>query len=128
MTDSEGKASIIVPLSRAVLFNLLAGPGGHCNGSLTQYVEAGKLGDLGQSVAAAHDDVAKGLEYLHGLSLVYCDIKPENLLMSADGNIKVCDFGLSKCKEDFCHTARLVGSTYWLGPEFRSVFRRKTGG
>jgi serine/threonine protein kinase len=93
------------------------------NGSLRRYVDDGKLCDWGQCVAAAYD-VAKGLEHLHGLSMVHRDIKPENLLVSVDGTVKVCDFGLSKCKESVCHTAGLVGSPHWLAPEVFSQARR----
>ena len=37
-----------------------------------------------------------GLEYLHNKSIVYRDLKPENLLIFGDGYVKLTDFGLAR--------------------------------
>jgi serine/threonine protein kinase len=44
--------------------------------------------------------VILGLEELHRQKIVHCDLKPENLLIFADGYVKICDFGLCKEAED----------------------------
>jgi ribosomal protein S6 kinase alpha-1/2/3/6 len=36
------------------------------------------------------------LEYLHSKGVVYRDVKPENILIDAEGHVKLTDFGLSK--------------------------------
>ena len=55
------------------------------------------------------------LEYLHSKSIVYRDFKPENIIVDAQGYLKLIDFGTSKIIKDRTHT--LTGSIYYLAPE-----------
>ena len=41
-------------------------------------------------------DAAQGLDYLHAHHVVHGDIKPDNLLLAADGRVKISDFGSSR--------------------------------
>ena len=58
-----------------------------------------------------------GLDYCHKLNIVHRDLKPENVLLTDDEQIKICDFGSSKCiKEDTTSTPYIV-SRYYRAPE-----------
>uniref|UniRef100_A0AAG5DE81 cAMP-dependent protein kinase catalytic subunit n=1 Tax=Anopheles atroparvus TaxID=41427 RepID=A0AAG5DE81_ANOAO len=59
--------------------------------------------------------VAMALEYLHACSLVYRDLKPENLLIDHRGYVKVTDFGFCKLIKDRAWT--LCGTPEYLAPE-----------
>ncbi|MCA8988261.1 MAG: protein kinase [Planctomycetaceae bacterium] len=51
-------------------------------------------------VSRIFEQVAHGLEHLHGCSLIHRDIKPANLLIGNDGTTKICDFGLAFLGDD----------------------------
>jgi len=60
-----------------------------------------------------------GIEYLHNMGVIYRDLKPENLLLSAKGNIVMTDFGLSKqgLQAADSRTATFCGTPEYLAPE-----------
>ena len=59
--------------------------------------------------------VLDALEHLHSMNIVYRDLKPENLLIDADGYMKIVDFGFAKVVEDRTYT--LCGTPEYLAPE-----------
>ncbi|KAM3599504.1 uncharacterized protein V6R79_007031 [Siganus canaliculatus] len=62
--------------------------------------------------------VLLGLEFLHKNNIVYRDLKLDNLLMDADGFVRIADFGL--CKEGMGHgdrTSTFCGTPEFLAPE-----------
>jgi serine/threonine protein kinase len=64
-------------------------------------------------------ELVLALEYLHDNGVVYRDVKPENILIDAQGHVRLTDFGLSKgglnsgkgMTDSFC------GTTEYLAPE-----------
>jgi len=71
-------------------------------------------------------EIAKGMNWLHCLDppIIHRDIKPPNILLNGNFDVKVCDFGLSCVKEipkpdeELRDTA--VGSPIWMAPEVLS--------
>lgn len=65
----------------------------------------GPPGGIGEPLARRYfHDIVAGLSYLHSHNVIHGDIKPENLLLSGEGSIKICDFGVSRMFEvRTCH-------------------------
>jgi serine/threonine protein kinase len=61
--------------------------------------------------------MADGLDYIHSQKLTHREIKPENILISWNGKIKLSDFGLSKQTEGKCYVTGLKGTLPWKAPE-----------
>jgi eukaryotic-like serine/threonine-protein kinase len=63
------------------------------------------------------DPVIEGLAAAHEAELVHRDVKPENVLMSSNGRIKIGDFGLARAVSTTSNTGTLIGTVAYLAPE-----------
>ncbi|KAJ6647536.1 cAMP-dependent protein kinase catalytic subunit 3, partial [Pseudolycoriella hygida] len=94
-----------------------------CLYMLFEYVVGGELfsylrnaGRFNSSTANFYAcEIVLALEYLHSMSIVYRDLKPENLLIDRDGHLKITDFGFAKKLKD--RTWTLCGTPEYLAPE-----------
>jgi serine/threonine protein kinase len=62
---------------------------------------------------------ARGLAHAHELGLVHRDVKPGNLLVRADGTVKVADFGIARATDDsrLTQAGTILGTAAYLAPE-----------
>jgi glycogen synthase kinase 3 beta len=58
-----------------------------------------------------------GLDYCHKKNIVHRDLKPENVLFTQDEQVKICDFGSSKCIKDKSTSTPYIVSRYYRAPE-----------
>ena len=71
-----------------------------------------------QNVRFYISEILLALEYLHSLNIIFRDLKPENVLLDAEGHAKLTDFGLSKEGITDNFSARtMCGTPEYLAPE-----------
>ncbi|KAK2464270.1 hypothetical protein APHAL10511_003727 [Amanita phalloides] len=95
---------------------------------LTDFCEGGSLEAVGKKikelgavvgeiiVARIAEGVLQGLAYLHSRKTIHRDIKPSNILLSLDGIVKLCDFGVSGELVDSL-AGTFTGTSMYMAPE-----------
>lgn len=84
--------------------------------TLKTYVE--KKGQLTfkESISIAIQ-VARGIEAAHNKHLIHRDIKPQNIIISTEGKVKVTDFGIARAASSNTISADVMGSVHYASPE-----------
>lgn len=65
-------------------------------------------------------DVLNGLSHAHRMGLIHRDVKPQNIMLTDDGVIKLADFGIAKFSGNITQTydgKEAMGSVYYISPE-----------
>lgn len=61
--------------------------------------------------------VAQGIATAHDQHIVHRDIKPQNMIISRDGKVKVADFGIARAVSSQTISTNAVGSVHYISPE-----------
>jgi serine/threonine protein kinase len=85
-------------------------------GSLTDILTVSCLNE--SLIAAVTRDTLKALAYLHANNRIHRDIKSDNVLVGAHGEIRLADFGYcAQLTEEAQKRNSVVGTPYWMAPE-----------
>ena len=77
-----------------------------------------KKGNLGYKEAVTIAlQVSMGLEAAHRNHIIHRDIKPQNIIISREGKVKVTDFGIAKAATSDTITSNVMGSVHYTSPE-----------
>lgn len=84
--------------------------------TLKSYIQKkGKL-EVKESIGIAIQ-VAQGITAAHEQHIIHRDIKPQNMIISRDGKVKVADFGIARAVSAQTLTSAAMGSVHYISPE-----------
>ncbi|HEX2467148.1 MAG TPA: serine/threonine-protein kinase [Solirubrobacterales bacterium] len=122
----QREARVAAGLSHPNLVNVFDFEAGGARPFLVmEYVDGG---DLAQRLASHETTVDVGrlsaelldaLRYIHGAGVLHRDVKPQNVLMTADGQAKLTDFGIAQPLDatSLTATGKVLGTERYLAPE-----------
>ncbi len=84
--------------------------------TLKGYIEKKRVLSYKEAVSIAIQ-VGKGIEAAHNKHIVHRDIKPQNILISTDGKVKVTDFGIARAVNNNTIHTDVMGSVHYSSPE-----------
>ncbi|WP_342756315.1 Stk1 family PASTA domain-containing Ser/Thr kinase [Kineothrix sedimenti] len=84
--------------------------------TLKQYIEKKARLSVKEAVSIAIQ-VSMGIEAAHKNHIIHRDIKPQNIIISKEGKVKVTDFGIAKAATSNTITSNVMGSVHYTSPE-----------
>ncbi|MBQ4481713.1 MAG: PASTA domain-containing protein [Lachnospiraceae bacterium] len=84
--------------------------------TLKHYIEKKLRLSVKESISIAIQ-MAQGLECAHKSGIIHRDVKPQNVIISKDGKVKVTDFGIAKAATSETITSNVMGSVHYTSPE-----------
>ena len=84
--------------------------------TLKTYIE--KKGQLSfKEAISIAIQVARGIESAHNKNIIHRDIKPQNIIISTEGKVKVTDFGIARAASSNTISSDVMGSVHYASPE-----------
>ena len=84
--------------------------------TLKKYIEKKARLSYKEAVSIAIQ-VSMGIEAAHNNHIIHRDIKPQNIIISREGKVKVTDFGIAKAATSNTITSNVMGSVHYTSPE-----------
>ncbi len=84
--------------------------------TLKKYIEKKARLSYKEAVSIAIQ-VSMGIQAAHNNHIIHRDIKPQNIIISKDGKVKVTDFGIAKAATSNTITSNVMGSVHYTSPE-----------
>lgn len=84
--------------------------------TLKKYIEKKARISVKEAISIAIQ-VSMGIEAAHNNHIIHRDIKPQNIIISKEGKVKVTDFGIAKAATSNTITSNVMGSVHYTSPE-----------
>ena len=84
--------------------------------TLKKYIEKKSRLSIKETISIAIQ-VSMGIEAAHNNHIIHRDIKPQNIMISKEGKVKVTDFGIAKAVSSNTITSNVMGSVHYTSPE-----------
>ncbi|MBO4889614.1 MAG: PASTA domain-containing protein [Lachnospiraceae bacterium] len=84
--------------------------------TLKHYIEK-KITLTAKEAVSIAIQVSMGIEAAHNNGIIHRDIKPQNIIISKEGKVKVADFGIAKAATSNTVTSHAMGSVHYTSPE-----------